>query len=97
MKFYVYILRSKKNNKTYIGHTQNLSARIKQHNAGETKSTKANIPYELIFYEVCATRSVAVAKEKYFKSGVGREYIKANIINAPVVQLDRISDFGSEG
>ncbi|GEM_PF-5574892 len=68
-----------------------------QGSAGETKSTKANIPYELIFYEVCATRSVAVAKEKYFKSGVGREYIKANIINAPVVQLDRISDFGSEG
>jgi putative endonuclease len=97
MKYVTYVLRSTINGKLYTGHTQNLRKRLNEHNTGKTKSTKTNIPYEIVFYEVCESREEAIAREKYFKSGVGREYIKNHIINASVVQLDRISDFGSEG
>ena len=97
MKYYAYVIKSRKNGKNYYGHTQDLNTRLKEHNSGKTKSTKANIPYEIFFYEICKTRTEAIIREKYFKSGIGREYIKNQILNAHVVQLDRISDFGSEG
>ena len=97
MNYYAYVLRSKKNGKLYTGHTENLKRRLEEHNSGKTKSTKANIPYELVFYEVCDSRLKAIERERYLKSGIGREFINNHILNAPVVQLDRISDFGSEG
>ncbi len=96
-KYFTYILKSKNFDKFYIGNTENLVKRVKEHNAGKTKSIKAFIPYELIYYEIFDSRTEAVLKEKYFKSGVGREYLKEKLINASVVQLDRIPDFGSGG
>lgn len=74
----VYCLRSLKNGNLYIGLTSNLERRINEHNSGKNKSTKAYIPYILLFYEVFETRIEARKREKYFKSGVGREYIKNN-------------------
>jgi len=38
--FYIYMLKSKKGNKLYIGYTNNLKRRIKEHNSGDNKSTK---------------------------------------------------------
>lgn len=95
--FYVYILKSQKFNKYYTGQTKNLANRIKVHNLGKTKSIKAYIPFELIYFEEFSTRTEAVKREKYFKSGSGREFVKKQVENALVVQLDRIPDFGSGG
>ncbi|MEQ9301815.1 MAG: GIY-YIG nuclease family protein [Cyclobacteriaceae bacterium] len=69
---YVYILRSKKFNKHYTGQTKNLNKRIEEHNSGKTKSIKAYIPFELIYFEEFSTRKEALEREKYFKSGCGR-------------------------
>ena len=40
------------------------------------KSTKARIPFELVYFEEVETKVEALKKEKYFKSGFGRKYIK---------------------
>ena len=79
MKYYTYVIKSISNGKCYTGHTQNLENRLKEHNTGKTKSTKANIPYEIVFYEVCNSRRAVVEKEKFFKTGMGRAYIRTKI------------------
>jgi putative endonuclease len=55
---------------------QNPENRLKEHNSGKTKSTKSNVPYTIVFYEVCKTREEAIAKERFIKTGLGRAHIK---------------------
>ena len=50
--------------------------RIAEHNSGKTKSTKGYIPWELFFFEKHKTRKDAREREKYLKSGSGKESIK---------------------
>ncbi len=49
--FYVYIIKSKKDNNIYIGYTNDLIRRLKEHNSGKSKYTKDKFPYELVYYE----------------------------------------------
>ncbi|MCB9033222.1 MAG: GIY-YIG nuclease family protein [Chitinophagales bacterium] len=77
MGYYVYVLKSVNFNRFYIGMSGDVEKRLKEHNAGYTKSTKAYIPWILFFKEVHSDRIEARKREKYLKSGVGREYIKA--------------------
>jgi len=49
MSYYTYILYSNKLDKYYYGQTNNLLRRIGEHNSGVTKSTKAEIPWEIVF------------------------------------------------
>ena len=44
MPYFVYILKSKKTNKHYVGFTNNLEERLKYHNGGKTKSLIKHIP-----------------------------------------------------
>ena len=74
--FYIYILRSIKNGNLYKGLTKNLIKRIQEHNQGKNTSTKVNRPWELIYFERYNTQIEARAREKYFKSGEGRELLK---------------------
>lgn len=76
MTFYTYVLYSKLHERFYTGLTQNLKRRLQEHNSGKTKSTKAYRPWELVFSESFQTRAEARNREKYLKSGVGREYIR---------------------
>ena len=71
--FYVYILKSVRDKRFYVGHTNNLLRRLKEHNSGGTSSLKGRGPYKLVYYEKVQTRENAILKEKYFKSGSGRE------------------------
>ncbi len=72
--FYVYILKSKKDNSQYIGLSQNIEERLKEHNAGRVKSTKPGRPWSLLYKEPCATRLDARKREKYLKSAAGRRF-----------------------
>ncbi len=74
--FFVYIVKSEKDNRLYKGFTTDLKRRLKEHNSGKNKSTSPYKPWSLIYYEKVATREEARKREKYFKSGIGREYIK---------------------
>lgn len=47
----VYILKSLKDGRTYVGCSKDLDNRIKEHNAGEVKSTKSRTPFILWYKE----------------------------------------------
>lgn len=81
MMYYLYILRSLKNKKLYIGSTPNLKARFKSHNNGENKATKPNIPYELIFYSGFRNKEDAINSEQYFKTTAGWKRIHKMLEN----------------
>jgi len=50
MEYYVYVLRSSKFERNYVGFTKNLSKRLRQHNAGKNKSTKPYLPWVVLFF-----------------------------------------------
>ena len=72
----VYVLKSLKDHKRYIGMTRNIVQRISQHDARQVKSTKHRRPLQLVYTEEVETREEASKKELFFKSGKGREYLK---------------------
>jgi putative endonuclease len=65
--YYVYLLKSEKNNRIYIGSTNNLKKRIKEHNKGKVFSTKYYLPWRLIYYEAYDKESLARLREKRLK------------------------------
>jgi len=72
MVFYVYILRSLKNGKLYIGHTNNLTRRLSDHNNGwGSKFTRQNGPWKFVYSELQPDRTSAVRREKFLKSTKG--------------------------
>jgi putative endonuclease len=72
---YIYVLKSLKDNKFYIGYTNNLRKRIELHNAGRVESTKLRKPLDLIYYEASLNKEDALRREKYLKSTYGHRYI----------------------
>jgi putative endonuclease len=78
--FYTYILLNGKKNKYYYGSTGNLNDRLKEHNNGKVKFTKAFRPWNIIYFEEYLTRSEAYRRELYFKSIEGRNWLKSNKI-----------------
>src|SRR5690554_1137262 len=77
--YYVYVLYSKKFGRMYVGMTVDPTVRLKEHNSGKTRSTKAFVPWELIHSEVYLTRDDAREREKYLKSAAGRRWRNKNI------------------
>ena len=74
--FYVYAIESLSRNYIYVGLTNDLERRIYQHNNDENRTTKAYAPFVLIHSEKFETRTEARTKEKYLKSGIGKELLK---------------------
>ncbi len=79
--YYVYILKSKKNEKHYTGYTQDLNKRVFEHNSNKNKKQFSciNGPWLLVYSEEFVLKSDAVKQEKFFKSGKGREFIKQKL------------------
>ncbi|MCS7229862.1 MAG: GIY-YIG nuclease family protein [Candidatus Kryptonium sp.] len=71
MSYFVYILKSLKDDNFYIGHTRDISKRLNQHNSGKVKATKGRRPLKLIYVEKFETRSEAFKREKFLKSPAG--------------------------
>ncbi len=72
----VYAISSLNRNYIYVGMTSNLAERVKRHNTGRERTTKPYLPYKLIFSEVCNNRKNGRAREKYWKSGIGKEKLR---------------------
>jgi putative endonuclease len=75
--FYLYILLNEKDNKRYVGFSENLKTRINEHNSGSVKSTKNRRPLKLIYFEEYESKGDAIKREKFFKSGLGRSFLKS--------------------
>jgi putative endonuclease len=73
----VYAIRSELDRRIYVGFTADLDRRLKEHNSGKNPSTKGYMPWRLIYEEIQETRLGARAREKYLKSGVGKEFLKS--------------------
>jgi len=76
---YCYILKSEKDNKLYIGYTNNLRCRFTEHIKGQVNAIKSRRPLKLIYYEACLNKKKAILREKYFKTAFGRKYLKNRI------------------
>ena len=80
MKFYyTYVLRSLKDDKLYIGKSDDLKKRKIGHDKGLVLSTKYRRPLELVYYEACLDKHKSIKREKYFKTGFGRKFLKDRI------------------
>jgi len=78
--FIVYILRSLKNKKRYIGQTsKDVLIRLSEHNRNCNKWTKENGPFKLIHFEEYNSRKEAIIREHFLKSGQGRKWLDENI------------------
>ena len=71
--FFVYVLKSTKENWFYVGMTCKLEQRLKEHNKGSVKSTKFRKPYKLVYNKVFLTRIQARDFEKYLKISSNKE------------------------
>ncbi|OGG35131.1 hypothetical protein A2363_01370 [Candidatus Gottesmanbacteria bacterium RIFOXYB1_FULL_47_11] len=80
--FYVYALISLKNKRLYIGYTNDLRRRVKEHNTNGSIYTSKNKPYKLIYYEAFIEKLDATKQEKFYKSGYGREVLNGKIENS---------------
>ena len=70
--YYVYILQSLKTDKLYIGHSDNLTRRVEEHNTNRGgKYTRQNGPWELVYSESHQDRASAMKRERYLKSTKG--------------------------
>ena len=79
--FTVYILYAEKFQKIYIGYTSNIEQRIISHNLLATKGYTVKFrPWNVIHTEEYATKAEAMNREKWLKSGVGRIWIKENVL-----------------
>lgn len=80
-RYYIYILKSLKDNGLYIGYTTDLKKRLTRHAKAQSTATKFRTPFKLIHYEYFINRADAKAWEEFLKSGYGREQLKQILKN----------------
>jgi len=73
--FSVYVLWSEKLNKRYVGSSDDLERRVKQHNRGASRFTSGGIPWKVVHSEEFSTKREARIRELFLKSGVGRKWL----------------------
>ena len=76
---YLYILQSEVNGRYYIGITSDVKNRLRRHNTGKTKSTKAYIPWSLMCEVKFPTRQDAAGIERMLKNSKSRRVIEKYI------------------
>ena len=68
----------------YKGYTDDLLRRYKQHCDGNgAEYTKKHKPKQLYYWEMHYTQENALNREKYLKSGIGREWFKREVVDKP--------------
>jgi putative endonuclease len=75
----VYVIKSLNKNFRYVGITNDLEKRLKQHNNGKNRSTKSYMPFKLVLTETHEDYRQARTREKFLKSGAGRKYLDSLI------------------
>jgi putative endonuclease len=80
--FYVYCLLSIKNKDLYIGYSDNLKRRFREHNKGSVKATKGYRPWVLIYYEAYRAKKDASMREKQLKMHIPKQELKTQLTNS---------------
>ncbi len=77
--YYVYILKSLRDNKFYTGFSSNLKRRLRDHQVGNVDSTKNRRPLELFYYEAYRDKVSALNREKFLKTTRGKLQLRKQI------------------
>ena len=72
----VYVLISLKDEATYVGMALDAAKRLKEHNSGKNRYTKAHLPWKIIYTEEHPDWAAARIREKYLKSTAGKNWLK---------------------
>ena len=83
---YTYILVSSKSHIFYYGSTNDLDKRLKLHNFGKVKSTKAHIPWKLVWYAGFLTEKEARDFELYLKTGSGKAFAYKRLVSVALAK-----------
>jgi len=78
----VYVLMSLKENKFYVGYTENIEQRVSEHNSGKNVSTQNRRPLKLLYYESHLSKQDALKRERYFKTSQGKTTLKQVLSNS---------------
>jgi putative endonuclease len=73
----VYAIISEVNGDIYVGIAKDADQRLKEHNAGKNRYTKGLRPWKPLYREMQPNWEEARRREKYLKSGVGKEFLKS--------------------
>ena len=76
MEYYVYILQSIERGYYYIGSSNDVRQRLKQHNAGRVMATKYRRPYKIVFSQAFNTESEAIRVEYKLKKLKRRDFLE---------------------
>ena len=68
MVWKLYVLKSAKTGRFYIGHTNCLERRLAEHNGGQTRSTRSGVPWRLVHQESFTEKPAAAARERQIKA-----------------------------
>ena len=74
--YYIYVLLSQKDGKFYIGFTNDLKRRVKEHKQNKNISTSKRLPLKLIYFEGHLSKEDAMRRECYFKTAKGKTTLK---------------------
>lgn len=74
--YYVYVLISEKDNRTYTGYSNDVKRRLKEHNSGCVTATKRRRPLKVFLTEEFGTEREAKERELWWKSSSGRKKLK---------------------
>lgn len=80
--FFMYILKSLRDNKLYIGYTSDLKRRILEHNSGLVQSTKSRRPFKLVYCEGYASDEEAKHREHNLK-------LRARALRQLLLRIDK--------
>ncbi|MEE9162887.1 MAG: GIY-YIG nuclease family protein [Candidatus Neomarinimicrobiota bacterium] len=86
--YWVYVLQSKKDGGFYTGYTQDLDKRVREHNAGKTRSLRGRMPLELVYSEEFPHKRAAKERERQIKSWKGGEGLKNLMEGSPRLRRD---------
>jgi len=73
--YYVYVIQSLSHGTRYVGSAKNITKRIQEHNNGLCRYTSGRKPWKLVFTKEHTTRSEAMRREKFLKTGQGRKWL----------------------
>ena len=79
MSWTAYALLSKRDGGFYVGMSSDVKVRLEFHNRGYNRSTRSRTPFELFYSEECGSSGEAREREKFLKSGKGREFLKERL------------------
>lgn len=80
--YFVYVIQSESHGTRYVGSTKDVEGRLREHNEGKCRYTSGRMTWRLVYQEEYASRSEAMKREKYLKSGQGREWLNGILSGA---------------